>query len=191
MHKAAQVSEAGHRTSFHFSSHGPLCLLAFRLCYKLRGTQRGLNSPLSLEEKAELDGKSVAQHLASVHVDKEKWSWERRVKGPFLSSRGTLPYMGVSRNRNRWMGSYGKQGEPNCCARFFRREAEAACWYDMVVMEVQGYSAMTNAQFFSVARERGWKEREEVLARRIQQRMEATGACFGHLLHRALKKDCS
>jgi len=76
-----------------------LCLFCFRAVYKLRGTEKGLNFPLS-EEKAELDLMSKAEFLAQVEVEKEQGRWSR--------IHGASKYRGVEKRRTKWIAYVAK-----------------------------------------------------------------------------------
>lgn len=49
----------------------------YRAVYKLRGTERGLNFPLTAAEKAELDSMSVPELLAKMELEKEQGTRSR------------------------------------------------------------------------------------------------------------------
>lgn len=132
-----------------------LSLLVFRAAYKLKGTERGLNFPLTTAEKAELDSVSEAAYLASVQVEKEKLSW--------LRTKGKSKFRGVETRRN---GQWGTKWS----RKIFTSEEEAAAEFDRGYLEEMGPTAMTNAKYHAdlETRERAWEERRQALEKAFE-----------------------
>jgi len=65
------------------------------MAYMFPRPRARLNIGLSPEEKAELDGMSVAEFLAELQVEKEKMVWDRK-EAAYQDKRDTSRYLGVS-----------------------------------------------------------------------------------------------
>lgn len=127
-------------------------MFSFRAVYKLRGTEVGLNFPLTPEEKAQLDAISRADFLADVKLKKEQGKWARIAGGS--------KFMGVEIRGRKW-GARGSH-------RAFVKEEDAAAEYDRRIVAEEGLTAMTNAKYFAGEEERAraWQERFEALRKK-------------------------
>jgi hypothetical protein len=114
---------------------------------------------LSEEEKAELDGMSVEDFLASV----KKKSVERTF------SRGTSKYRGVAIAKNgKWRADISVKGKKIGLGRFGTEE-EAAAAYDAALIERDGPGALTNAAFPLGFSEQALKANFRLQAQRRQE----------------------